>query len=107
MKKFYAALLAAMMTLGVMLTATDASADHRHRGRNAAVGIIAGAAALAIIANSNRAHASDYDDGDEEHHHHRRVYRYIEDDGEGQCRRWRHRCNEGSDWSCEKFERNC
>ena len=82
-------------------------ADHRHRGRNAAVGIIAGAAALAIIANSNRAHASDYDDGDEEHHHHRRVYRYIEDDGEGQCRRWRHRCNEGSDWSCEKFERNC
>ena len=90
MYKFTATTIAALMAAVAVMPATSSPADARHRGRNVAIGVLTGAAALAIIANGNRAHASDYDDGDY-----------------NQCRRWRHRCDDGSDWACRKYDRNC
>ena len=74
-----------------LIPATSTPAEAGRRGRNVAVGVLAGAAALAIIANSNRAHASDYSYG-------------RRDGWRARCNRWYNRCQDGSDWACEKFE---
>ena len=86
--------LVALLAFGAALPATSTPAEAGHRrGALIAGGIILGATALAI-AGSRRAHAStpDYDDDEDE------AYRR-------QCRRLEHRCNEGSDWACERYER--
>ncbi len=91
MKKIIASASVAAILAGALITAAPADARSRHHGRNVGVGVLAGAAALAIIAGSSRrAHAED---------------RY--DDDERQCRRWRHRCEDGSGWACRKYDRNC
>jgi hypothetical protein len=86
--------LAALLAFGAALpvTSTSAQAGHR-RGALIAGGVILGATALAI-AGSRRAHASEvYVDDDEDEAFRR------------QCRRLEHRCNEGSDWACERYDR--
>lgn len=94
MKKFATSSLAALMAVSAVIPAVTTSAEARNRGRNVALGVLGGAAALAIIAGSSRrAHASDYEDN--------------YDDGDRQCRRWRYRCEDGSSWACRKFDRNC
>jgi hypothetical protein len=86
--------LAALLAFGAALpaTSTDAEAGHR-RGALIAGGIILGATALAI-AGSRRAHASSPDYADDEDEAFRR-----------RCHQLEHRCDAGSDWACEKFER--
>lgn len=85
-----------LMVFSLALTSSGGTADAGHRGRNTAIGVAAGIATLAIIAgaSSRRAHADDYDDGEHHHHH---SYR-------GRCERLLDRCNDGSDWACEKYE---
>ena len=73
------ATLVAFQALIPVLT-TDAEARSR-RGLGIAAGVLVGVAALAIIANSNRANASG-----------RRS----------SCERWIDRCNQGSNRSCDR-----
>lgn len=93
MKRFKEIAFAAEVICTAALSTTQAYAKdkHHHHGRNAAIGIVGAAAALAIISNSARA--------DDRSDH--------EDDGDRQCRRWNHRCNDGEGWACRKFDRNC
>lgn len=90
MKKALYSSLIALTAISTVLPTLTTPAEAR-RGRNLAIGagVILGAAALAA-ASSRRAHA-------DEHYY----------NGGSQCRRWRYRCNHGSDWACEKFDRHC
>lgn len=93
MKSLTATALAALLALGAALPVTTQPAEARHRGAAIAGGVILGAAALAIIANSNRAHASEYSSSDERHE---RWVRHCN---------WLYRsCERGNDDSCEKYE---
>ncbi len=106
MKLMSMTVVTALLAFGAAMPVTSQPAEARHRGAAVAGGVILGAAALAIIANSNRAHAGEYD---EERH----VVRHHDDDDEDdafarRCHQLQHRCNEGSDWACEKYdERGC
>jgi hypothetical protein len=78
------------------------SAEAGRRGRNIAAGVLVGAAALAIIAGS--ANANNRNSG----------YRSNSGYGGGRqsfwakCDRWLRECNNGYDYSCEKYEtRGC
>ena len=95
MKNIVTPALAALMAISALIPATTTTAEAR-RGRGLAIGagVLIGAAALAAAANHDRAYAGE-----------RRHYSY--DDGESQCRRWNYRCDQGSDWACRKFDRNC
>jgi hypothetical protein len=97
MKRYLEIMFAALVFCTAVLSATQVYAKdkHNHRGRNAAIGIVGAAAALAIIGNS----AARADD--------RRSDRRDYDDDEGQCHRWDNRCRDGADWACRKFDRNC
>ncbi len=99
MKKLATSALAVLMAFSAAIPVATTSAEARNRGAKIAGGIILGAAALAIIANSNRANAGEY----------RRSGDYGRRDGwRSQCRRWYNRCQDGSNWACEKFEtRGC
>lgn len=92
MNKIATSTLAALMAVTAVIPATTTSADAGHRrGAWIAGGVILGATALAI-AGSRRSHASEY---------------YADDEGDQwrrRCHRLEHRCNEGSDWACEKYE---
>lgn len=90
MKKLATTSLAAVMAVSAVMMSMTTSAEAR-RGRNLAIGagVVLGAAALAAAAN--RAEAREY---------RRSGWR-------SRCRRWYHRCEDGSDWACEKYERNC
>ena len=80
---------AALMAMGAILPASTTPADARHGRGKVAAGIFLGAAALAIIANSSGASASE-----------RRWAR--------RCNRWYDQCMDGNDYACEKFEtRGC
>jgi hypothetical protein len=94
MNKIATSTLAALMAVTAVIPATTTSAEAGHRrGAWIAGGVILGATALAI-AGSRRAHASEvYVDEDEDEAFRRR------------CHQLEHRCNEGSDWACEKYER--
>jgi hypothetical protein len=93
MNKIATSTLAALMAVSAVLPAMTTQAEAR-RGRGALIagGVILGATALAI-AGSRRSHASEYYADDEDDSWRRR------------CRQLEHRCNEGSDWACEKYER--
>lgn len=95
MKKITVASMAALMAITAALPIATTSAEARNRGRNIAIGagILLGAAALA--ASSNRAYANDY--------------RPRGRSGFwSTCRKWLRQCNNGNDWSCEKYEtRGC
>lgn len=93
MKRILYSALVALTAISAALPVVTTSAEAR-RGRGLAIGagVVLGATALAIAGSRNRAYAGD---------------RYYEDDGDRQCRRWRHRCNDGSDWACSKYDRNC
>ena len=96
MHKMTTAAVAALMAAGAVLPATTSPADagHRHRTRNIAGGVILGAAALAIIANSNRANATGYSS--------RRSGFYRT------CNKWYNQCTDGNNYACEKYEtRGC
>ena len=97
MNKFAVSALAVLTAVVAFAPATSTPADARNRGAKVAVGVLAGAAALAIIANSNSARANDYG--------HRRGH------GGGfarTCRKWYEQCEDGNNYACEKFEtRGC
>lgn len=95
MKKLPTLALTALTLFSVLATiaSTDAEARRRHHGRNVALGVLGTAAAVAIIAGSSR---SAYADDD---------YRYRR--GPSRCDRLAYRCNNGSDWACDKYERTC
>ncbi|OYW54214.1 MAG: hypothetical protein B7Z29_13150 [Hyphomicrobium sp. 12-62-95] len=87
-------LAAALVAFGGLAAAIDSPAEAGRKGRNIAVGVAVGIAAAAIIANSNRAYASD------------RGYRRS--GWRSRCNRWLRECDRGNDYSCEKFEtRGC
>lgn len=95
--KTVSAFVTALMVFSLALTSFGTSADARH-GRNTAIGIAAGIATLAIIAGASRARAERYDD-DEEY----RPRRYRSGGGIS-CSRLLRKCNNGSNWACEKYE---
>ena len=101
MKKFTVSALAALTAVVALAPATSTPADARNRGAKVAVGVLAGAAALAIIANSNSARASNYG--------HRRGHRGYDDGGFARtCNKWYRQCDNGNNYACEKFEtRGC
>jgi hypothetical protein len=97
MKRITASALVALVCITALIPviSTDAEARRRHRGGAIAAGVILGVAAAAIIANSNRANASE------------RSSRYY-GPSPGQCNRWYNRCMDGSNYACEQFEtRGC
>lgn len=97
MKRIAATALAVLVgiTALVPVTGSDAEARRRHRGGAIAAGVVLGVAAAAIIANSNRANASE------------RSSRYY-GPSPRQCNRWYNRCIDGSNYACEQFEtRGC
>lgn len=96
MKAIFTTSLAALIAITAALPATTQPAEARNRGAKIAAGVVLGAAALAIIANSNRAHASD--DGDYEP----RLNRY-----QRRCQKLSDRCDNGSQWACDKYEDDC
>lgn len=61
----------------------------RRRGKNIGKGIAAGAAAAILLGIA--AEAANADD----------------DDDRGYCRRLAYKCDDGRDWACRKFDRNC
>ena len=78
-----------LTSLTAVTAATPAmttTAQARHNGADIAGGVILGAAALAIIANSNRAHAAESDDG------------YTPEE--------RH-CDNGFDNACQQYNDDC
>lgn len=94
MKKFIYSSLVALTAISaaipVVTTNAEARRGHGHgRGLAIGAGVLLGAAALA--AGSRRSYAGD-----------RHYY-----NGGSQCRRWRWRCNDGSDWACDKYDRHC
>lgn len=94
--KTASAFTTALTAFSLALASFAGAADAGHRGRNAAIGVAAGIATLAIIAGaSSRAHAHDYDDGD---------YQPRRSSWRARCERLYDRCNDGSDWACEKYE---
>ncbi len=100
MKSLTAYGLSALMAAALVLPAMSTTAEAR-KGRNTALaaGAVLGIAAAAAIGGSRRAHA---DDG---------YYVERRDNYGGgyrsQCRKWSYRCDNGNDWACEKFDRNC
>ena len=99
MHKMTTAAVAALMAAGAVLPATTSPADagHRHRTRNIVGGVVLGAAALAIIANSNRARASGYG-----------GYSSRRSDFYRTCNKWYYQCTDGNNYACEKYEtRGC
>ena len=93
MTRFSTAALAALLAIGAAVPATTQPAEARHRGAAIAGGVILGAAALAIIANSNRAHAGEYYERDNRHE------RWV-----SHCRRLYNRCQDGSNRACDEYE---
>jgi hypothetical protein len=90
MKKLATTSLAALMAVSAVMPAMTTSAEAGH-GRGVAIGagVILGAAALAAAANA--ADAREY-----------RRSRWRQ-----RCRYWYNRCEDGSDWACEKYENRC
>ncbi len=88
MNKLTATALAALIAFGTVLPMSSTEADAR-RGAKIAAGVVLGAAALAIIANSNRASASSYNG---------------QSRWQRQCNRLYNRCVNGNDYACEKYE---
>lgn len=83
----------AMIALSVFLTgltAFESPAEAGRRGRNLAIGL--GAAAAAAIILSETARASE-----------RRSYRRSR----MSCGELADRCEDGSDWACERYYRRC
>lgn len=94
MKSFATKALSALVAVSLMAPILSTEAEAR-RGRGAALGLGIGLGILgaAAIAGSNRAYADD---------HYYEGPRYRD-----QCGKWNYRCNRGSDWACEKFDRHC
>ncbi len=90
MKKIATMAFTTLLAFSAALPATTAPADARNRGAKIAAGVLVGAAALAIIANSDRANAS----------------RSRRASWQRNCDRLYDRCQNGSDYACEKFETN-
>lgn len=87
---------AALMALSAVAPAMTTDAEAR-RGRGAAIGagVALGILGAAAIAGANRSYADDgygYDRG----------YGYRD-----ACGKWAYRCDRGSGWACDKYERNC
>jgi hypothetical protein len=97
MKAFVTASLAALIAITAALPATIYPAEARNRGAKIAAGVILGAAALAIIANSKNAQAQDSDDGSDH-----RLNQY-----QRRCKRLEDRCNDGSQRACDRYEDAC
>ncbi len=96
MNKLTASALAALMAVTAVIPATTQPAEARRRGAAIVGGVILGAAALAIIANSNRARA---DDG---------YYAPRRSRWQIRCDNWYSRCENGSNYACEQYEtRGC
>jgi hypothetical protein len=93
MRTFTATALAALLAFGAALPVTSQPAEARNRGAAIAGGVILGAAALAIIANSKRAHASDYSEAD-----------YRQQRWTRHCNRLYRNCERGNDDACEEYE---
>lgn len=81
--------LALVLAAGTLSFSGSAMA-YDGENHDAAVGIIGGVIQGAIEAEQEKQQAK------EEAREHER-----------QCRRWRHRCQEGSDWACGRYEESC
>jgi Ni/Co efflux regulator RcnB len=126
MKRILVVTLAALLSAGAVLAATQASAQEtqgqraqEQRKREIELGEKPGVPTPQQDNNSKH-------QGDNREHHHNGSgaaiglaagaaalaiigngghHRY--DDEVDQCRHWHYRCREGSDWACGKFDRNC
>jgi len=67
--------------------------NRSNRNRNIGIGIAAAAAAAILLSQGARASSRHNDD---DHYSHR-----------DQCRRWDRRCDDGADWACRKYRREC
>jgi hypothetical protein len=98
MNKPLTSALAGLMAISALIPATTTTAEAR-RGRGLAIGagVLIGAAALAAAASNSRAYAGE-----------RRYYRDDDSGFNYTCRKWLRQCNNGNDYSCEKYEtRGC
>jgi hypothetical protein len=95
MTKFTTTALATLMAFTALVPVMDGAAEARRRHSGAIVGgVILGAAALAIIANSNSARADGYG-------RRRNGFAYT-------CNKWYNQCINGYNYACEKYEtRGC
>jgi hypothetical protein len=94
MTKITTTALAALMAFTALVPVMDDAAEARRRNRAIVGGVILGAAALAIIANSNSARADGYG-------RRRNSFAYT-------CNKWYNQCTNGNDYACEKYEtRGC
>jgi hypothetical protein len=98
MKALVSTAMVALIAMGAALPATTQPAEARNRGAKIAAGVILGAAALAIIGSSGRAHARDRDDDDEAAAQ-RRLVRH--------CQRLADRCSDGRQSACDQQEDEC
>jgi hypothetical protein len=97
-KPAVASLLSALVALTAAMPTLSTPAEARNKGAKIAAGVVLGAAALAIIANQNKANAGNY-------------YGESRPRRSGfwsTCNKWYRQCSNGNNWSCEKYEtRGC
>jgi hypothetical protein len=97
MKQILSATMAALIAISAALPATTQPAEAKKRGAKIAAGVILGAAALAIIANSKNAHAAEQDDEAAQ------QARF-----ERNCRKLKRHCRNGDQSACDEwFENTC
>jgi hypothetical protein len=96
MKSFVSATMAALIAISAALPATTQPTEARNRGAKIAAGVILGAAALAIIANSGRAHAANRDDDED----------FEQKRFERNCRKLKRHCNNGDESACDEWFQN-
>ncbi|MEQ1669870.1 MAG: hypothetical protein ABL893_03335 [Hyphomicrobium sp.] len=97
MKRFATFAMTALLAASTAIPAVSTPAEARNRGAKIAAGVVLGAAALAIIANQNRANASEY-----------RGERRSRSGFWRTCDKWLNQCNRGNNYACEKYEtRGC
>jgi hypothetical protein len=125
MKRFFVIPLAAFLSAGAVLAATQAPAQEtqgqraqEQRKREIELGERPG------VPKPRQGNNREPQGDNKEHHHNGGAAaiaagaaglaifgnggHHHYDDGENdQCRHWHYRCRDGSDWACRKFDRNC
>lgn len=97
MRKLANAVALAALAATALLPVTSTPADAKNKGAKIAAGVVLGAAALAILANQNKANAGDYGERRSGRSGFWRT-----------CEKWLGQCNNGNNYACEKYEtRGC
>lgn len=90
--------LTTLLAASTIVPAVSTPAEARNKGAKIAAGVVLGAAALAIIANQNKANAGEY----------REERRPRRSGFWNTCNKWYNQCSNGNNYACEKYEtRGC